>query len=74
MLRRDININAEIIWNLLSEQRILSIRQIAEYTHFEGQNIILALGWLEREDKVKLFEKGDTLYVELNQIFSEIYF
>ena len=74
MYKNDIGINAGTIWHLLSENGALSIREIGELTNFREPFIYLALGWLSREDKMRFYEKGDVIYVELNQNTSDFYF
>lgn len=73
MLKNDIGINAGIIWQLLSEKGTLSIISIAEFTHFEMTSILLAVGWLARENKVILTNK-DILSVGINYPTTEIYY
>jgi hypothetical protein len=74
MLKNDMGINAGTIWRLLQEKDVLSIREIGEYTSFHEKFIYYSLGWLARENKVRFFEKGDTMYVELTNSFTEMYF
>jgi hypothetical protein len=74
MLKNDIGINAGEIWHLLDEKGALSIREIGEYTNFRESFIYYSLGWLARENKVRFFEKGDIICVELINIFKEMYF
>ena len=74
MYKNDIGINAGVIWHLLSENGELSIREIGELTSFREAFIYLALGWLSRENKIHFYEKNGTVYVELNQMASEMYF
>ena len=73
MLKNDIGINAGIIWQLLSDKGMLSIISIVEITRFEMSSILLALGWLAREDKI-VFIDNDILSVELNYPTTEIYY
>ena len=74
MYKNDVGINAGVIWHLLSEKGELNIREIGELTNFREPFLHLALGWLLREDKIRFFEKTGIVYVELNQIASEMYF
>lgn len=74
MIKNDIGINAGIIWRLLNENSALSIEEIAEYTNFRIMYIHSALGWLSRENKIRFFEKGDTMYIELLNQYTEQYF
>ena len=74
MYKNDIGINAGVIWHLLSEKGELSIREIGEMTSFREAFIYLALGWLSRENKIHFYEKTGVVYIELNQMASEMYF
>ncbi|MDR2681179.1 MAG: winged helix-turn-helix domain-containing protein [Tannerella sp.] len=48
----------------------MSIREIGEYTHFQESFIYYSLGWLARENKIRFFEKEETLYVRLEDFTS----
>jgi hypothetical protein len=74
MYKTDIGINAGAIWRLLSEKGELSVREIGEITHYRETFLLLALGWLAREDKIRFFEEGGWMYVELINSFPEAYF
>lgn len=74
MLKSDIDINAKVIWHLLISEGALSVRQIGELTDFKEIMIILSLGWLSKENKIRFFEKGEAIYIEQNQAISELYF
>ncbi|MBB4037304.1 hypothetical protein GGR21_003221 [Dysgonomonas hofstadii] len=74
MLKNDIGINAGVIWQLLSNEGALSIRQIGELTGYNDKNICMALGWLSREDKIRFIYKNEILYLELNNSTSEMYY
>ena len=74
MLKNDIGINAGIIWQLLSEKGELSIRELGELSNFKESFILLALGWLSREDKIHFFDKNGVLYVTLKHPFSESFY
>lgn len=74
MIKNDIGINAGTIWNLLSEKGELSINEIVELTKYRESYILLALGWLARENKVQFFDKNGSLFVSLNNPFSESFY
>lgn len=74
MLKEDIGINAEAIWQLLSDKRMLSIEEIVELTDYKESMILLALGWLSSEDKVRFTEDEGETKVELNNFISETFF
>jgi len=74
MLKKDIGINAGTIWKYLSEKGKLSIKEIEELTNYKDSFILLALGWLSRENKVQFSTNNDNLYVELSANPTEIYY
>jgi hypothetical protein len=74
MIRNDIGIDAGTIWYLLSEKGALNVREIGEYTNFREAIIYYALGWLARENKIRFFEKGNSMYVELTHGHTEMYY
>jgi hypothetical protein len=65
MYMNNIGINAGDIFCLLADNGTVSIREIEELTHYKETFILLALGWLARENKVRFFEEHDEVYVEL---------
>ncbi len=74
MLKKDIKDNAGIIWHLLLEKKILSIRQIEEYTGYKEVMIVLSLGWLAKENKVNFIERNENIHIEIMSPFKEIYY
>ncbi|MBB4036855.1 conserved hypothetical protein [uncultured Dysgonomonas sp.] len=74
MLKNDIGINAGVIWQILSEQEQLSLREIGELTNYKDVMIFYALGWLAREHKIRFLIREDITYVELVNSFNERYY
>lgn len=74
MLKKDIGIDAGTIWRYLSEKGKLSIKEIAELTNYKEALILLALGWLSRENKIQFSTHNENLYVELSADPTEIYY
>ncbi|MFV0418891.1 MAG: winged helix-turn-helix domain-containing protein [Dysgonomonas sp.] len=74
MCELNIGKNAGIIWHLLSVEGQLNIRKIGEFTGLRDSTIILALGWLARENKVEITNQNDLLNFRLTAVFSEIYY
>lgn len=74
MLKDDIGTESGTIWILLSDRGKLSIREIGEFTNHKDSLILLALGWLLREDKIRFWSENGTLYAELNRCGSELYY
>ncbi|WP_342382786.1 winged helix-turn-helix domain-containing protein [Bacteroides ovatus] len=74
MIKDTIGTDAGIIWQLLFEKNILSISEIEEHTSIDPFNMVLAIGWLARENKIHFLTENDTLYVELISTPSDIYY
>ena len=74
MKKNDVYVHACKILRLLSEERRLSIRGIIEKTNTRECTTFMALGWLSKEDKVKLIENGGMMYVERNVLAPEMYY
>ena len=72
--KNDVVSEAGQIWSLLSERKILSVKRIGEMTHYHESLVCLALGWLVKENKVRLFEKSGVLHAELNISIPEMYY
>jgi hypothetical protein len=72
MIKSDVGINAGVIWHLLSEKGTLNFDQIKKSTNLEVYEVMLALGWLSRENKINFSEKGKEMYVSLSS--SQFYF
>lgn len=70
----NIGTNAGIIWHLLSNEGQLNIRKIGEFTGFKDASIILALGWLARENKIEIVSNNEVLNFKLASALSEIYY
>lgn len=74
MLKNDIRINSNFIWQLLTEREILTIREIQELTNFEENILYITLGWLAKEDKIQFTLKDNTIYIELPETFYEKFY
>ncbi|NDV94806.1 hypothetical protein D0T84_07715 [Dysgonomonas sp. 521] len=74
MMKNAIGVSAGDIWRLLSTKGRLSVRQIGDYTHARDSAILIAIGWLCRENKVRLIDRNGSLYIELNSIYTETYY
>lgn len=74
MITRDIKINANTIWNLLSEKESVTIREISELTNFKESLILLALGWLSKENKITFSDRDGVLEVSLKSVLTDIYY
>lgn len=74
MIKDEIDVNAGILWDLLAEKGILSIKELEEDTEFSSLTLGMVLGWLFRENKVKFTEKNGVLYVELLESPTDIFY
>lgn len=73
MSKKDINDNADIIWSLLVKHGTLTYQEMVELTGFHDRPLLLALGWLVREDKVFFNESSLGFQVGLSRSISEFY-
>lgn len=69
-----IGANAGNIWRLLCTKGSLSVRQIGDYTHYKDSLILLAIGWLSRENKVLISDRNGSIYIELSAVYPENYY
>ena len=74
MIKNEVVVEVRLILSLLSERKTLTVKRIEEVTHYEESLVCIALGWLVKENKVRLFEKNGILYVELNILIPEMYY
>lgn len=74
MIKHDIGINAGIIWQLLSEKGTLSLKEIEYFTKFKEPILMLALGWLARENKISFIDTAPFMYIELSYPITENYY
>jgi hypothetical protein len=62
MLKSKIGINAGEIWQFLDTNGEKSISEIEKALSMKKNDVLMALGWLAREDKIFFVEdKNDTL-------------
>lgn len=74
MIRKDVGATAGYIWQLLSSRGSLTLRQIGECTHRKDSLILMAIGWLYKENKVFIRDVNGILYFDVNKVFSETYY
>ena len=75
MYLQEIGTDAGIIWTLLAKhQGRLTIREIADQTDFNEGFLLMAIGWLARENKVSFHEENKAIFAQLNNCTSEMYF
>ncbi len=49
-----IGVNAGTVWNALNEAEALGLKQLKKFTKLKDKEVIAALGWLARENKVTI--------------------
>ena len=66
MLQETTGMNAGNVWNALSENGSLNTKDLKKAAGLKNEKeLLLALGWLLREDKISLTEEGKDLVVTL---------
>lgn len=75
MLKNDIGTNAGMVWRTLSSvEGSVSLNQLSNMTGIQEDRILLALGWLSRENKIEFSEKEGALYISIFSPPSDWYF
>lgn len=65
-MKNKIGHHAGEIWHLLYNRGKLNLRDIGEATHYGQDVIFLSLGWLLRENKIRINNINGRLFYELN--------
>jgi len=52
MIKNKIGENAGKIWNILNKNIEMNIKELKKVTNLYDKDLLLALGWLSRENKV----------------------
>lgn len=50
---------AGLVWSALNEADVLDNKQLRKITKLKEKEVLLALGWLARENKITFEESGD---------------
>jgi hypothetical protein len=58
--------NAGMVWRALNEKGKLGIRDISKHTKLSMLDVNGAIGWLARENKVRIVESGVKVFYELS--------
>lgn len=64
----------EIIMSTLAKNGTLSLSEVCHIAHCKESNLILSLGQLIKENKVRILEFGGRILVEPQVSLSEIYY
>lgn len=64
-----IGYNAGLVWNALNEVEAIGLVQLRKVTKLKDKELMLAIGWLAREDKLVISEdeNGKNIIVSLAQ-------
>ena len=73
MMKDQIGEHAGEIWHLLYNRGKLKLRDIGQATRYGQDMIFLSLGWLLRENKIRIQNDNGKLYYELNHFENELY-
>jgi len=57
--------NAGVVWRTLNEKGKLGLRDISKFSKLSMLEVNGAIGWLARENKVKMVENGTKMLYEL---------
>jgi len=58
--------NAGMVWRALNEKGKLGIRDISRFTKLSVLEVNGAIGWLARENKIKMVDSGAKVFYELS--------
>lgn len=58
--------NAGMVWRALNEKGKLGIRDISKFTKLSVLEVNGAIGWLARENKIKMIHNGAKVIYELS--------
>ena len=65
MIKSQIGTNAGEIWQFLNKNGDKSIVEIAKAMKMKTNDVLIALGWLARENKVFFYEENEGVFVTL---------
>ena len=57
--------NAGLVWNALSATNGQTAKSLKKVTKLKDKDLFAALGWLAREGKIGIEDKGDDIVVSL---------
>ncbi len=65
MLRNDIGEDAGKIWHLINNDGKMSTSAAMKVLDLPERKMLMAIGWLARENKLKFHVKGKQIFLEL---------
>ena len=72
-MRHEIGKNAGIVWQKIAARNgRITFEELLKVTDLTESQLLLSLGWLEREDKVSLH--GDNGNIEAVTLYQEMYY
>lgn len=72
-MRHEIGKNAGIVWQTIPARNgRITFEELLKVTDLTESQLLLSLGWLEREDKVSLH--GDNGNIEAVTLYQEMYY
>lgn len=57
--------NAGVVWRALNEKGKLGMRDLSKFTKLSMLEVNGAIGWLARENKVRIVDNGTKIHYEL---------
>ncbi len=64
-MKEKIGNNAGIVWNALSGNGEMNLKDVKKVTKLTEKDLYAALGWLSREDKVTITENEKEVFVSV---------
>jgi len=63
----EIGLAAGTIWQYLDEHGVTTLSKLGQGTKLSDQLLLLGVGWLAREGKLRLVREGSTVGVDLSE-------
>lgn len=63
----DVSHKAGSIYYLLEQENCLSVEQLVQHMNLGEAHILMALGWLARDNRIVFLETGGCLSVQINR-------
>jgi len=63
----EIGVAAGTIWQYLDEHGVTTLSKLRQGTKLSDQLLLLGVGWLAREGKLRLVQQGRTMKVDLSE-------
>jgi hypothetical protein len=72
MIKSQIEKNAHKIWQFLDESQVSSVFEIEKSLSMQRQDVLMALGWLAREDKIYFIgDKRDSKIMIIEDMYED---